>query len=43
MPGVRHARPQTLIKGQPGVRIELAVTFEAGRRHLPVVTLRRVA
>jgi hypothetical protein len=37
------ARPQTLIKGQPGARIELTVTFEAGRRHLPVVTLRRVA
>jgi transposase InsO family protein len=36
-------KPQTLIMGQPGARIELAVTFEAGRRHLPVVTLRRVA
>jgi hypothetical protein len=29
--------------GQPGVRLELAVTFQAGRRHLPVVTLQRVA
>jgi len=37
------AKPQVLIMGQPGSRIELAVTFEAGRRHLPVVTLRRVA
>jgi hypothetical protein len=35
--------PQTLIMGQPGARVELNVTFEAGRRHLPVVTLRRVA
>ena len=26
-----------------GAQIELTVTFEAGRRHLPVVTLRRVA
>ena len=26
-----------------GARIELTVTFEAERRHLPVVTLRRVA
>jgi len=43
MPGVRHAKPQTLIMGQPGVRIELAVTFEAGRKHLPVVTLPCVA
>jgi len=25
--------------GRPGARIELTVTFEAGRRHLPVVTL----
>jgi hypothetical protein len=29
--------------GQPGARIELTVTFEAGRKHLPVVTLRHVA
>jgi hypothetical protein len=29
--------------GWPGARIELIVTFEAERRHLPVVTLRRVA
>ncbi|MCX5653261.1 MAG: hypothetical protein NTY65_01210 [Planctomycetota bacterium] len=36
------AKPQVLIMGQPGARIELTVTFEAGRRHLPVVTLRRV-
>jgi len=36
-------RPQTLIKGQPGTRIELAVMFKAGRKHLPVITLRRVA
>ena len=37
------AKPQVLVKGQPGVRLELAVTFQGGRRHLPVVTLRRVA
>jgi hypothetical protein len=37
------ARPQTLIKGKPGVRLELAVTFDDGRKHLPVVALRRVA
>jgi len=36
-------KPQVLIMGQPGTRIELTITFEAGRRHLPVVTLRRVA
>ena len=37
------AKPQTLVKGKPGVRLKLAVTFEGGRRHLPVVALRRVA
>jgi putative transposase len=37
------ARPQVLIKGKPGVRLELSVTFHGGRKHLPVVTIRRVA
>jgi len=37
------ARPQALIKGKPGVRLELTVTFEGARRHLPIVALRRVA
>jgi hypothetical protein len=32
-----------LIKGKPGVRLELSVTFHGGRKHLPIVTLRRVA
>jgi hypothetical protein len=26
--------------GQPGVRLELAITFEGGGKHLPVVALR---
>jgi hypothetical protein len=33
------ALPQTLVKGQPGVRLSAQVTFVAGRRHLPRVTL----
>ena len=37
------ARPQVLVKGQPGVRIELAVSYQRGRPHLPVVTIRRAA
>jgi len=41
--GRNAPKPQTLIMGQPGARIELTVTFEAERRHLPIVTLRRVA
>jgi putative transposase len=37
------ARPQALIKGQPGIHLELKVTFYKGRRHLPVVKLTRAA
>lgn len=34
---------QVLVKGQPGARVELAVTVLESRKHLPVVTLKRVA
>jgi transposase InsO family protein len=37
------AAPQTLVKGQPGVVLEMSVDFAARRRHLPRVTLRRAA
>ena len=37
------AAPQVLVRGQPGVHVELSVRFSAGRRHLPVVTLKRAA
>lgn len=37
------ARPQTLVKGQPGARLELIVTHHRGRKHLPVVSLKRAA
>jgi len=37
------AKPQVLVKGQSGVRLELGIRFEGGRKHLPVVTLNRVA
>jgi hypothetical protein len=32
-----------LIKGKPGVRLELDVEFQAGRRHLPIVRVQRAA
>jgi hypothetical protein len=32
------AKSQVLVKGKSGVRIELAVTFEGKRKHLPTVT-----
>jgi hypothetical protein len=37
------AKPQALIKGQPGVKLEVEIDFVAGRRHLPRVTLTRAA
>jgi putative transposase len=37
------AGPQTLVKGQPGARLELRVSFVAKRRHLPRATLSRAA
>ena len=37
------AIPQTLIRGTPGVRVEIQLTFHGGRKHLPVVVLRPAA
>jgi putative transposase len=37
------ARPQVLVKGQPGVCLQLTVAFVARHRHLPRVTLSRAA
>jgi len=37
------AKPQTLVKGQPGVRLEMQVAYHEGRKHLPLVTLHRAA
>jgi len=37
------ALPQVLVKGQPGARIELAVSYQHRRKHLPVATIRRAA
>ena len=37
------AKPVTLVKGQPGVRLMCEITFQHRRRHLPVVTLKRAA
>jgi transposase InsO family protein len=39
----RCAAPQTLVRGQPGVALELEVCQHAGRGHLPIVSLKRVA
>jgi transposase InsO family protein len=37
------AKPATLVKGKPGVRLACEITFRGKRRHLPVVTLKRAA
>jgi hypothetical protein len=39
----RCAKLQTLAAGQPGTDFTLKIDFVAGRRHLPIVTLKRVA
>jgi transposase InsO family protein len=39
----RCARPQVLVRGQPGAKLDLSVRFYAERRHLPIVTLKRAA
>ncbi len=37
------AKPRVLVAGQPGARFDFHVDYIAGRKHLPVVTLRRAA
>ena len=41
--GSQCAKPQVLVKAQPGARMELNVTLHEGRKHLPIITLKRVA
>jgi hypothetical protein len=37
------AKPQTLVAGQPGDKLTLQIDFHEGRKHLPIVTLKRAA
>ena len=37
------ASPQAKVRGKPGVQLRLLVDFHHGRKHLPIVTLKRVA
>jgi hypothetical protein len=41
-PSISMRRTAALIRGRPGAVVELSVGHHAGRRHLPVVTLKRV-
>jgi hypothetical protein len=38
-----RASPRAKVRGQPGVRLRLVVDYYEGRKHLPIVTLKRVA
>jgi hypothetical protein len=37
------AKPWALVRGKPGARPMLEVTFHVERKHLPIVTLKRAA
>ncbi len=37
------AKPWALVRGSPGAKLTLEVSFHRGRKHLPIVKLRRVA
>ncbi|MDD4891385.1 MAG: DDE-type integrase/transposase/recombinase [Phycisphaerae bacterium] len=41
--GSRCATPNVPIRGKPGARLELVVTFHAGNKNLPVVQIKQVA
>jgi len=42
-PGASCAARAASIDGEPGRKVELAVSYHAGRKHLPVIQLKRVA
>ena len=37
------AKPWALVRGSPGAKVSLDVDFHAGRKHLPIVKLKRAA
>ena len=37
------AKPWALVRGSPGAKLTLEVSFHAGRKHLPIVKLHRAA
>jgi transposase InsO family protein len=41
--GAPSAAPQVSVAGEPGEIVWLEVSYQAGRRHLPIVSLRRAA
>jgi len=41
--GGPSARPWALVRGSPGARVELDIEYLDGKKHLPIVALRRAA
>jgi transposase InsO family protein len=37
------AKPWALVRGKPGAKVAMEVTFHAGRKHLPIITVKRAA
>ena len=37
------AKPWALVRGKPGAKLELSVELHGGRRHLPIILLRRAS
>jgi hypothetical protein len=37
------AKPWALVRGSPGAKLSIEVCFHEGRKHLPIVTVRRAA
>ena len=35
------AKPWALVRGSPGAKLSIEVRFHEGRKHLPIVTVRR--
>lgn len=42
-PDASCAAPAAAIDGEPGQKIELVISYYAGRKHLPIIQLKRVA
>ena len=42
-PGASCPTPATAMDGEPGQRVVLLVSYHTGRKHLPVIQLKRVA
>ena len=42
-PNASCATPAAAIDGEPGLKVKLVVSYHAGRKHLPIIQLKRIA